>query len=215
MPFLSLLKEGDHFIHYTIFGEILVAGREGLLARYRRGHWLFYEPQHLYPIFCSLFGNESLGKNVLNLLFELSYRRHGALLIFDPGHRTLAHISNAGVLVGQQYGADILAAHKLLMPTIAQIDLKSPHSKKRRKHLFCELAEIDGAIIFDTQRILAFGAMIDPLAHQSRCYGSRTLAALSAADCQAIACKVGSEGDSVVYYQDSKDKSVITELRIF
>ncbi len=211
--FLALLGPGDLFLHYNTYGEILVASRDGLLARYRRGHWLLYEPQDLYPIFCSLFCDEGLGKNILELLFELSYRRHGALLIFDPSHALLAHISNPEVLSREKQ--DTTSAHQLLNPIVEQIDLASPWARERRKHLVLELAEIDGAVVFDAHHILAFGAMIEPFGIRTRCYGTRTLAALSAAARQTIACKVSSEGDIVIYFQESDAEGILTELRIF
>lgn len=211
--FLSLLEPGDLFIHYNIYGETLIASREGLLARYRRGQWLLYEPKDLYVTFLSLFGNPGLGQNLLELLFELSYRRHGALLIFDREHRLLNHISNPEVLSPHDDGSP--DAHKLLHPIIACIDLSSPLARERRKHLVLELAEVDGAVVFDTQKILAFGAMIEPFGTGTPCYGSRTLAALSAASRHAIACKVSSEGDISLYFQEKETSSPVTELKIF
>jgi hypothetical protein len=80
---------------------------------------------------------------------------------------------------------------------------------------FVELAGLDGAVIFDDEDILAFGAMIDTHSEAEGQYGARTTAALSAFHWGGLPTKISSDGEVACYFTSrSSDGQQGSEARL-
>ncbi len=183
----------------TKAGDLLIYNIDGIIATRRKGHWFIYEPTDLWTCVKSLSPTNKIGENILELLLDLSYRRHGALLVFCEDCNLNSCISNPSAII---YGEATSKLHSLLAPKIQEICITCPDVKDISKPLILELASIDGAIIFDkeTGNIKAFGAMINHHEKVTKEQGARSTAALSAFHHNMIPFKVSSDGDITLYY---------------
>ncbi len=183
----------------TKSGDLLIYNIEGIIATRRKGHWFIYEPNDLWSCIRSLSPSNKIGDNILELLLDLSYRRHGALLVFCEDCNLTSCISNPSAIMND---AATSRLHRLLTPKIQEICITCPDVKDISKPLILELASIDGAIIFDKETgiIKAFGAMINHHEKVTKEQGARSTAALSAFHHNMIPFKVSSDGDITLYY---------------
>jgi hypothetical protein len=192
----------DVSVHLTSRGDMVVMNKLGLLAARRQGRWKAYDVQTLKNCIGSIVGDYWVGCNIFEVLFDLSFKRHGALLIFDPNHKVLEKIVNNASVGGRT--AD--APRKILGSSINHLALGDANALTAKKWLLLELASIDGAVVFDKDRVLAFGAMIAPDSKVGSHAGARTTAALSAYHHGGHPIKISSDGDITVYFT-SKGKN--------
>lgn len=199
-PYQQILQsEKQLAVTKTKTGDLLIYNNEGVLATRRKGHWFIYQPTDLWACIKSLSPTNKIGENILELLLDLSYRRHGALLIFCEDCNLNSCISNPSAII---FGKSTSRLHSLLAPKIQEICITCPDVKDISKPLILELASIDGAIIFDkeTGNIKAFGAMINHHSNVTMEQGARSTAALSAFHHNMIPFKVSSDGDITLYH---------------
>lgn len=203
LPLVSRLGAGDVAVVITTRRDVVILNKDDLIASKRRGRWRVYDSPTFKNALVDIVGTYAIGANLFPVLFDLSYRRHGALLIFDPGHHVLKQVVNpASIVQNKDRGA--LATVCGACDTI-YID----HSKKfiAQRRRFLELAGVDGALIFDSKRVTAVGAMIRTHESVRRGYGARTVAALSAYRYGGVPLKVSADGEVVVHFKSgSGDK---------
>jgi hypothetical protein len=195
-PFYCALADGEFSIHHTSKRDLIVVGRGGIIATKRKSRWKLYDPNNLKNSLGDiLHGEYRIGCNIYEILFDLSFQRHGALLIFDPSDKLNAQVVNPHAWIVPE-DADMGSAHSILRRRIR--DIKSPvwgTTPKRDKRLFLELASVDGALIFSQSEIKAFGAMIKTHSKAKGQYGARATASLSAYLYGAYPIRISADGD--------------------
>jgi hypothetical protein len=201
-PFASILREGEFSVHLHDHGDIFIMNARGLLAANRKGRWCIYDAQTFKNSVCDIMGNITVGSNIFELMFDLSYRRHGALLVYDPEHKVLKNIVNAQSTIGGESPSPD-AARGMLGPVIRGIQLGRSAPLIRKKYLFLEIAGVDGAVIFDDEELLAVGAMIKPHPKLGSYLGARTIATQSAYRYGGIPVKVSADGDIHILFESS------------
>jgi hypothetical protein len=159
-PFASILKPGEYSLHITRLQDIVILDSTGLLAACRRGQWYVYDIATLRHSMEDIMGAYRVECNLFEVIFDLSYGRHGALLVFDPDHRVIEHVVNRSAVIGGP-NPEPDPARGLLAGAIRAIQMGAAGHRERKKRLFLEVANVDGAVIFDAREVLAFGAMIE------------------------------------------------------
>ncbi|MDB5703280.1 MAG: hypothetical protein JWN66_396 [Sphingomonas bacterium] len=198
-PVNSILELDDVSVHHTGRGDLLVMKREGIRAARRKGQWRIYEPSTLRDVVADMLGSYQVATNVFEFLLDLSFRRRGALLIYDPSRSTLGHVVNGKSMVSPKAGS-IDPFRALLRDAIANVSMGTANGLTGGKRLMMELASLDGAVIFDESQILAVGAMIGTHSQAGNHAGARTTAALSALAYGAYPIKVSADGDIELYF---------------
>ncbi len=200
-PFSSILQNDDISAHHTSRGDLLFLKRGGLRAARRKGQWRIYDPPTLKGVVGDLLGNYWVGANAFEFLLDLSFKRHGALIVYDPQHAIIEHVRNPGSIIASETdGADHL--RKSLKAALAGVQMGERNGLTKKKRLMMEVASLDGALVFDKTQILAIGAMIALHPQAGDQHGARTTAALSALAFGAHPIKVSADGDIDVYFRD-------------
>jgi len=201
-PFHHIKQANDWSVHKTSRGDFIILDVDGLVATRRKGKWTLYETRTLKNSMVDVLGggNYWVACNLFELTFDLSYRRHGALLVYDPMQQVLPYISNRESIL-EVTNTNIDPVRRALMDSVANISLESTHPRDIKKRLLIELASMDGALIFNNDRILAFGAMIQGHPQVGAAVGARTTAAKSAYLYGGIPLKVSSDGDMTLYFR--------------
>ena len=201
-PFASILQEGEFSVHLTRHGDIFIMDSRGLITANRKGRWHVYDAQTLKNSVCAILGNITVGNNLFELMFNISYRRHGALLVYDPAHKVLAQVVNPESIIGGESPSPD-AARAMLSPVIREIRLGRTDRLISKKNLFLEIAGLDGAVIFDDGELLAVGAMIKSHPNLGSYLGARTIATQSAYRYGGIPIKVSADGDIQILFESS------------
>lgn len=211
-PYLSILRHGEFFAHLTSKGELVIADARGILASCRKGQWHLYSHEALRDCIAEIIGDTRVGRNLIEILFDLSYGRQGALLVFDPDSQVINQVVNPHSIIrdGKLNLSDL--PRRLLADRIKGIQMGSSVYRERKKRLFIEIAGIDGALIFDTKEVLAFGAMIRSHPQVGSYFGARMTAAQSALLWGGHSFVVSSDGEIVILFKQ-KDDGVQSELR--
>ena len=188
---------GCFVVEKTRRGDVIITEpSSGVVACWRKGTWYVYDRVGLTRTFRGVFGPDAEG--LLDLVFDLSYRRHGALLIYDP-NRVIgsSRLSNPDSSVRRlRKGRD--DAHAILGPSIRNI--KPLDSLSKGKKVLAEMASMDGAIVFDERGVRAFGAMIVTVKGLGDVGGgARTTAMHSARRRGALPIKVSADGDITLF----------------
>lgn len=198
-PVWSQLRQGECSAHLTSRGDIVVMNKSGLLVANRRGRWYIYDVNTFKNCVGDSMGSYRIGCNLFDIVFDLSYKRRGSLLIYDPKHSVLDHVVNRESIIDPGKGsAD--KAREILRSVIGNIGMDNPQLKHRKKRLFLEIASIDGAVIFDSDQVLAFGALIEPHGYVKSAHGARTAAALSSYHWGGRPIKVSADGDITLVF---------------
>ena len=132
-PFVSLLGASECSFHITQAGDVVVLGQEGLLPARRKGRWFIYDRTSLRDAFTDIMktvmADDRTGQrtsaNLLEVCLDLSYDRHGALLVYDPQHTVLEHIANPTSIIGgpEPHPGGL---HAMLAPRVAGIPWRPP-----------------------------------------------------------------------------------------
>lgn len=198
-PFFSALSDGDISAHVTSRGDILLMNHTGLLASRRSGRWKLYDSLSLLRCISSAVGSATVATHLCGVMYDLSFKRHGALLIYDPAHSVLDHITNREcILSGDTSASGVATPHSLLADTLRPIRFGELNGLQGRRKTLTEIASVDGAVVFDDNSILAFGAII-PAVEGCGQVGARTTAANSAKKLGGVPLKVSSDGQSDLY----------------
>ena len=206
-PYFCVLKRGEFSMHKTARNDFIIMSPGGVIATKRHGRWKFYDTNTLKNSLYEILSNYRIACNLYEVILDLSFRRHGALLVYDPEHKTLNRIANPHSLMsGIQ--PNPASAHGILNVALRKINVRGWNDEKpRMKRVFLELAGLDGAVIFDARDVLAFGAMIQTHPNATNQQGARTTAALSAYHWGALPVKVSADGEAKCYFTSiSKDQ---------
>ena len=102
-PIHSIMDDSDLSAHLTAQGDLIIMNKAGLLATRRKRKWKIYDVRTFKNSLSYCLANPYVGANLFEVVFDLSFRRQGALLIYDPEHRVLDHILNPeSILVAPQ-----------------------------------------------------------------------------------------------------------------
>ena len=180
--------------------------KAGLLAARRKGKWRIYDVRTFKNSLSYCLGNYHVGANLFEVLFDLSFRRQGALLVYDPDHCLGEHLLNRESILLDEWNGHEEASpmqppgQSLIRRSIADIGIGRKAGSLRRKRRLIEMACVDGALVFDDTRILAVGAIIKSHPNVGNQLGARMTAARSAYlwGCRPIT--VSSDGDVTVIF---------------
>lgn len=221
-PVASRLRPGEVSVHRTHRGDVIVMTGHSLVAAKRKGRWKLYDVETLKnfivdAIVKTLNGDQNrdyyVGANLFEVLFDLSFKRHGALLVYDPGRRLVDHVVNRGSLLVDG-GAEADDARRMLMPSVVDIAMGRRESVSRKKRLFLELASMDGAVVFTPGQITAFGAMIETHPDAKRESGARGTAARSAYYWGGLPIKISSDGEISIHFTSKGARGVECEAKL-
>jgi hypothetical protein len=153
-----------------------------------------------------------VGCNMFELALDLSYRRHGGLLIFDPKHEAIGNIANDDSKLTR--GAGVTPSDRQALCEVvrtAQMGDSASFSKIKRR--LVELASMDGAVIFDEREVLAIGAMIKHHPEVGNHFGARETAAYSALHWGGRPMKVSADGDILIpFFHNYRNERIIAKL---
>ncbi len=213
-PIASVLKKGEISVHLTSCGDIIFMNSDGIIASRRKQFWHFYDVFNFSESMIKLFKNNRAGK-LLETMLDLSYKRRGALIVFDPNCTVIKQLVSTSSSACAKYGTPDLFRSMLSKSffTPDNATTKKP-TVIRKKRLFLEIASIDGAVVCNNEGIMAFGAMIKPHPNVRSHPGARTTAAESAYRWGGIALSVSADGDISIYFESpnkvNKCDAVIT-----
>jgi hypothetical protein len=206
-PIHSVMDETDLVAHLTPHGDLVIMNKAGVLATKRKKKWRIYDARCFKSSLAYCLGNRDVAANLTEVVFDLSFRRQGALLAYDPEHRLLERIlnpesimspfgrRNGNVIQHREYG------QVLIRDSIEGIAVGKKGGSINRKRQLIELACIDGAIVFDDANLLAVGALIRSHPDAGSHLGARTAAARSAYLWGARPVAVSSDGDVTVHFR--------------
>jgi hypothetical protein len=212
-PIHSVMDDSDIVAHLTPHGDLVILDKAGVLATKRKKKWRIYDARHFRSSLAYCLGNRDVATNLVEMVFDLSFRRQGALLVYDPEHRILERILNpvsilnpAGIKCPPWKGNGHVVANRpsgqvLIGSSIEDIAFGKKTGSIKRKRQLIELACIDGAIVFDDTHLLAIGALIRSHPDAGSQLGARTTAARSAYLWGAHPIAVSSDGDVTVFFQ--------------
>ena len=206
-PIHCAMKDDDLVAHVTSRGELVVMNKAGVLATKRKKKWRIYDAQNLASSLSSCLGNRDTALNLLEVVFDLSFRRQGALLVYDPDKSVLPRILNPESILSPAWHHNGQAARvggygqALIRQSIEDIALGQAAGTLGKKRQLIEIASIDGAVVFDDSQILAIGALIRSHTDVGSHLGARTTAARSSYLWGARPIKVSSDGEVTVYFK--------------
>lgn len=209
LPVTSRLEQGEYSFHRTQRGDILINSTSGLLASWRKGNWYLYDTNLLKDTIVralKLRGklNVKIADHLLDIVFDLSYRRHGALLVYDQDETVRKEVSNPPALFSSPT-SKMDVARRMLAEKLKGVKLNYSKRSMRLKSLLLEAASMDGALIFDRKGIHACGAMIKSNEKAGSHAGARTTAAHAAWAMGGIPIKISSDGDVTILF-DSEER---------
>ena len=200
-PFFCLLNDDPNArfsLHITENRDVLIMDRTGVIAASRKGMWRIYDCVPFQEAIGDAVGHESVACTFLSMLFDLSFRRHGGLLIYDPESVVLNHVINRESLLSEMRNTKL----QMIENVVRGVNFRengNPFGRKRR--ILIELSSIDGAIIFNNDGILAIGALVEQHPEVGSHVGARTTAAVSALKWGGIPAKISSDGDVSIYFR--------------
>lgn len=202
-PIRSILKASEYSIHLNSRGDIIIMDSSGMLAAKRKSRWKLYDVFTLKNFFVDNLaqGTYRIGANLFEIFWDLSFKRHGALLVYDPNKAVLNHIVNKGSIMDDSFSENQDTARSMLSVALKQIPMASPIYSLRKKRLLLEIASMDGAVIFSNDSVLAFGAMITTHERASQESGARSTAARSAFLWGGYPIKVSSDGEITLFFK--------------
>lgn len=199
-PYQSILQHKECAITKTKRGDLIIYDKYGLLASNRKGEWKIYDASALKNTFVDIAGDYNIGCNLFGILFDLSYRRHGALIVVDNLGNYKDYISNNTSFLDSE-GSDF---HQTMSSRLENISLKTVNPSVVSKQLILELASVDGALILGMDgKIKAFGAIIKNHPRANNEIGARSTAGLSAHYYGMKVFKVSSDGEITMYFNNN------------
>jgi DNA integrity scanning protein DisA with diadenylate cyclase activity len=133
------------------------------------------------------------------------------LLIYDPKHEIRGHILNRESIVFSRWRTDVSveagteSGQAVIAPSLRDLAIGRDVKALRRKIQLIELANVDGALVFDDDQLLAAGAIIESHPNAGDQLGARTTAARSAYLWGTYPVNVSSDGDVTVYFKSRSD----------
>lgn len=210
-PIHGILAPDELCVHLTPQGDLILMDRNGLLAARRKRKWKLYDTPAFTDSLVHCLGNAAVVANLLEVILDLSFRRRGALLIYDPRHEIRGHILNRESIVFSGWRTDLglesgtESGQAVIAPTLRDLAIGKSVEALRRKRRLIELANVDGALIFDDDQLLAAGAIIESHPSARNQYGTRTMAAQSGYLWGASPVNISSDGEVAVYFKSRGD----------
>ncbi|MGD0898399.1 MAG: hypothetical protein ABR915_11225 [Thermoguttaceae bacterium] len=204
-PIYSVMEEKDLSAHLTLQGDLVLMNKAGLLAARRKGKWRIYDVRTFKNSLSYCLGNYHVGANLFEVVFDLSFRRQGALLLYDPEHRLGDHILNRQSILFEPWnGQDEVPipppGQSLIRRSIEDIGVGRKAGSLKRKRRLVEMACVDGALVFDDHHVLAVGAIIESHPSVGNQLGARMTAARSSYLWGARPITVSSDGDVTIFF---------------
>lgn len=194
-------------------GDVLIYGKDGILASKRKGHWKIYETSQIKNSFVDIISNTGMGGkgywiayNLYQLAIDLSYKRHGALIIFSKSDKK--HLKN---IISNEESilelSKIGQINHMLKDSIENIELGTADIENDSFSILTELASIDGAItISNDGKIYSFSSIIKSHDKVNK-VGARSTAALSSIyhEQDIVALKVSSDGEIELLFKKCEE----------
>ncbi len=219
-PIHSVMEESDFSAHLTTGGDLIIMSKAGMLATRRNRKWKIYDVRTFKNSLANCLGSHYVGANLFEVVFDLSFRRQGSLLIYDPAHVIADHILNPESIIfdtrrvkrGATRGpaAEAVAelqskmrletGQSMVVGSIGDISVGRRAGSLRRKRRLIEMSGVDGAVVFDDERLLAVGALIRSHPEVGNQLGARATAARSAFLWGSRPIKVSSDGDVTIHF---------------
>ncbi len=98
-PIHSVMDDTDFSAHLTTGGDLIIMSKAGLLATRRNRKWKIYDVRTFKNSVAYCLGSHYVGANLFEVVFDLSFRRQGSLLIYDPNHVIADHILNGESII--------------------------------------------------------------------------------------------------------------------
>lgn len=199
-PFVSVLGPGQWSFHITEWGDTIILDKGGLKATCRKGRWIIYDRSAFIEAAGAIFRGRQTGINVLLGALDLSYRRRGALLVFDPERRVVDHLVGCAC---HMVNPDKLPTgiHALLAGRASTIRMGAPCERDHQRKLLLELATIDGAVVFDEHAVLAFGGILHMHDSAQGFLGARMTAAHSAYAWGGVPVMISADGEMTIVFE--------------
>lgn len=180
-------------------GDIVIYNGVDLILSIRKNHWTIYDNSNLKNTIGDLVkASYSVGCNIYDLIWNLSYKRHGALIIVSDLEHASRHIINKESIIENSKPSEL---RYVIKEDIQKIDM-SKTGKIEKKVLLEELASVDGAVVIDgtSGKVIAFGSIIETHAEIQNVSGARSTAARSAIRHGHMKpIKISSDGDIILY----------------
>jgi hypothetical protein len=208
-PIRCAIDDDDLVAHVTSRGELVIMNKTGVLATKRKRKWKIYDATDFESSMAQCLGHRDVAANLLELVFDLSFRRQGALLVYDADHCILPRILNAESIVSPDWNHNGHTARvrecgqALIRRSIEDIAVGRVAGPLKKKRQLIEMASIDGAVVFDDHHILAIGALVRSHPDVGSQLGARATAARSSFLWGARPIKVSSDGDVTVYFKSA------------
>jgi hypothetical protein len=205
-PICSVMRDTDLAAHLTAHGDVVIASKAGVLATKRKRRWKVYDARTFKNSLRYCLGNRYVSANLLEVVFDLSFRRQGALLVYDPEHRLLERILNPESILRTNWKSngfahgEVECGQVLVGRSLEDITVGRKAGCLKRKRRLIELACLDGAVVFDDDRLLATGALIRSHPAVGNQLGARRTAARSSYLWGAHPIEVSSDGDVTIYF---------------
>jgi hypothetical protein len=205
-PIHSIMDRTDISAHLTAQGDLIIMSKAGLLATRRKRKWKLYDVRTFKNSFAYCLGNQYVGANLFEVVFDLSFRRQGSLLIYDPQHCIADHLLNPESIIHSEQAGNgrpvtAISGQSLIGRSIEDIAVGKKAGSLKRKRRLIEMACIDGAVVFDDNNLLAVGALVRSHPAVGNQAGARTTAARSAYLWGAHPIKVSSDGDVTIFFK--------------
>ena len=81
-------------VHVTRNRDAVIMDKNGILAARRKGEWRLYDVRTFKNAIADLMKDYYVGANLFSVLYDLSFKRHGALLVCDRQHKVIEHVVN-------------------------------------------------------------------------------------------------------------------------
>jgi hypothetical protein len=200
-PIHSILAPGELCAHLTPQGDLILLDRNGLLAARCRRKWKLYDTPSFTDSLAYCVGSAAVVANLLEVIFDLS----------DPRHQIRGHILNRESIVFSGWRTDVSveagteSGQAVIAPSLRDLAIGRNVKALRKKTQLIELANVDGALVFDDDQLLAAGAIIESHPDAGDQLGARTTAARSAYLWGTYPVNVSSDGDVTVYFKSRGD----------
>jgi len=212
-PLHSVLKGSDISAHLTARGDLLIMNKAGLLAARRQRKWKLYDVQTFQSSLSYCLGNHFVGCNLFEMIFDLSFQRQGALLVYDPQHCIRDRILNRESIIFSGWKRDGEADNRdcgqaLVGSLLADTAVGKKGGVLNKRRRLVEMACADGAVVFDDHHLLSAGTLIRSHPSVGNQLGARTTAGRSAYLWGAHPIKVSADGDVTVYFESRNGDNV-------
>lgn len=203
-PFTSVMKAGQVGIALTRTGDVIVYNEEPfnhdqMIISIRKGDITVYQGNMVKNLFRDVLkAAYNVACNLFDICWDISYRRHGALIVLALDDDYERHIVNRESILGH---SEAMGIRKHLAAAIERISLLN-RGQIAGRNTFLELSSVDGAVILEPQtgQVKAFGSIIETAASVHGISGARTTAAESAVSYENMQpIKISSDGDITLY----------------